>query len=138
MDANSAVDVIISTVKNSNVNFILQESPFSLQINIRRTFIKNNDGTILQPIIEQNVKIGKLEQENSSLNDLAKQLEAELFETRDSLYKLENEKKEEALFNKSKNSELQTEIETLKRENDLTIKNLKSKQQEINVLKVKN
>ena len=106
---------------------ILQESPFSLQINIRKTFIKNKDGTILQPIIEQNVKIGKLEQENSSLNDLAKQLEAELFETRDSLYKLENEKKEEALFNKSKNSELQTEIETLKRENDLTIKNLKSK-----------
>ena len=133
MDANSAVDVIISTVKNSNLNFLLQESPFSLQINIRKTFIKNKDGTILQPIIEQNEKIGKLKQENSSLNDLAKQLEAELFETRDSLYKLENEKKEEALFNKNKTdkemenlrrkkSELQTEIETLKRENDFTIK----------------
>ena len=36
-------------------------------------------------LIEQNVKIGKLEQENLSLNNLAKQLEAELFETRDSL-----------------------------------------------------
>ena len=92
MDANSAVDVIISTVKNSNLNFLLQESPFSLQINIRKTFIKNKDGTILQPIIEQNEKIGKLKQDNSSLNDLAKQLEAELFETRDSLYKLEIKK----------------------------------------------
>ena len=149
MDANSAVDVIVSTVKNSNLNFFIQESPFSLQINIRKTFIKNKDGRILQPTFEQYVKIGNLEQENSSLKDLAKQLKAELFETRDSLHRLENEKTEEALIDMNKssremenfkrqNSELQSEIETLKREKDVAIKNTKSQEQEINVLEEKN
>ena len=149
MDANSAVDVIVSTVKNSNLNFFLQESPFSLQINIRKAFIKNKDGRILQPTFEQYVKIGNLEQENSSLKDLAKQLKAELFETRDSLHRTENEKTEEALIDMNKssremenfkrqNSELQSEIETLKREKDVAIENTKSQEQEIDVLEEKN
>ena len=149
MDANTAVDMIVSTVKNSNLNFFVQESPFSLQINIRKTFIKNKDGTILQPIIKQNVKIANLEQENSSLNDLVKRLQAELFETRDSLHKLENEKTVEALINKNntgkemeklkrKKSELHMEIETLRRERDVASKNTKSQEQEINVLEEKN
>ena len=149
MDANSAVDVIVSTVKNSNLNFFLQESPFSLQINIRKAFIKNKDGRILQPTFEQYVKIGNLEQENSSLKDLAKQLKAELFETRDSLHRTENEKTEEALIDMNKssremenfkrqNSELQSEIGTLKREKDVAIENTKSQEQEIDVLEEKN
>ena len=149
MDANNAVDMIVSTVKNSNLNFFVQESPFSLQINIRKTFIKNKDGTILQPIIKQNVKIANLEQENSSLNDLVKQLQAELFETRDSLHKLENEQTEKALVNKNNtgkemeklkrnNSEFQMEIEILRKERDEASKNTKSQEQEIGALKVKN
>ena len=44
MDAIRAAEVIIACVKNSNLNFQIQELPFSLQINIRKTFIKHKNG----------------------------------------------------------------------------------------------
>ena len=50
MEADSAVNPIVSSVKKSNLNFYIQESPFSLYINLRKTFIKNKEGTTLDPI----------------------------------------------------------------------------------------
>ena len=47
MDANNATDVIVNTVKKSNLNFFIQESPFSLIINLRKTFIKTKTGLVL-------------------------------------------------------------------------------------------
>ena len=49
LDANNAVDAIIQAVKKSHLNFYIQESPFSLLINIRKTFIKNKNGDPLMP-----------------------------------------------------------------------------------------
>ena len=83
MDAKNVADMMVSSVKKSNLNFILQESPFSLNISIRKSFIKNKDGyTILPPasILQnsneikevsdaQKMKVENLEQENSSLYD---------------------------------------------------------------------
>ena len=100
MDANSAVDMIVSTVKTSNLNFLIQESPFSLQINLRKTFIKNKNGMTLQPVckndtackIDQKVQIKKMEQENSTLHDFIKRLEDETREAFNKLnINLENE-----------------------------------------------
>ena len=48
MDTRKAVDVIISCVKNSNLNYQIQESLFSLIINLRKTFIKNKNGDDIQ------------------------------------------------------------------------------------------
>ena len=43
MDPNRAADAIISSVKKSNLNFYIQESPFSIFLNLRKTFIKNRE-----------------------------------------------------------------------------------------------
>ena len=76
----------------------MQESPFSLSINIRKTFIKNKDGHFLCPTLSasdtsddtigQKLKIRKLQNENSDLNDSVEKLEVELDETRRALHKL--------------------------------------------------
>ena len=45
MDANSICEKILSCVKGSNLNYSLKESPFSVLISLRKSFIKykNND-----------------------------------------------------------------------------------------------
>ena len=49
MNASRACDVVIRTLKASCLNFFLQESPFGITINIRKTFIKNQDGKEIYP-----------------------------------------------------------------------------------------
>ena len=46
MDANQTSDLVLSFIKRSNLNFNIVESPFSLSIPIKKTFIKNKDGTM--------------------------------------------------------------------------------------------
>ena len=45
MDANQTCDTILKYIKDSNLNFSIVESPFSATITIKKTFIKNKDGT---------------------------------------------------------------------------------------------
>ena len=130
MDTNSAVNVIVSTVKSSNLNFLIQESPFSLQITLRKTFIKNKNGTTLQPFrennntceFEQKVQIEKLQQENSALHDSVKHLETDLSETRDTLQKLnkklENEKAVLSIKSAEEIEKIRIGNETFKHENN--------------------
>ena len=115
MDANNAAAVIVNTVKKSNLNIYIQESPFSLFINLRKTFIKTKTGGLspssnISNLEETNAtivekgKVEKLENENTSLGDAIKHLEAENQETHNIVNelnkKLENSKKEtlDALF----------------------------------------
>ena len=100
MDANNVADMIVSSVKNSKLNFIIQESPFSLNINIRKSFLKDKNGCTVKPPIptlensdkvnesseKQEVKVRKLELENSSLLYSLGKLQVELQEARDALH----------------------------------------------------
>ena len=52
MDANQTSDYLLSLVKISNLNFNLSESPFSLTLNIKKSFIKNQDGSLRSSKIE--------------------------------------------------------------------------------------
>ena len=70
METDNAVNVVLSSVKKSNLNFYIQESPFSLCINLRKSFIKNKDGKILYPprsdattgdAIKQNEKVAMIQ-----------------------------------------------------------------------------
>ena len=71
MDAIRATEAVIACVRNSNLNFQIQESPFSLQINIRKTFIKKkyeddkpSNGVVVEANNnEQEVNIEKLKSE---------------------------------------------------------------------------
>ena len=96
-DANDAVDAIIHSVKKSHLNFYIQESPFSLLINLRKTFIKNKNGDPLMPppsdtsdddINEQKIKAENLKQENSRISESMGQIEAEFKVIRDALHSL--------------------------------------------------
>ena len=49
MDAKKSSDIILTCVKQSNLNFCLQESPFSICINIKKSYIKDQNGDYLQP-----------------------------------------------------------------------------------------
>ena len=49
MNASKACDVVISTLKESCLNFFLQESPFGITINVRKSFIKNQAGKEFHP-----------------------------------------------------------------------------------------
>ena len=49
MDANQACECILGFVKNSNLNYNLNESPFSVNISIRKSFIKDKDGAVRVP-----------------------------------------------------------------------------------------
>ena len=42
MDPVSTCDSVISIIKKSGLNFQITETPFSVSINIRKTFIKRN------------------------------------------------------------------------------------------------
>ena len=157
MDTDYAVNAVVSSVKKSNLNFYIQESPFSLSINLRKTFIKNKKGTILYPIpsnastdntIEQKQKIVKLEEENRNLSDTVGQLIAELSETRDALHgsnnKLENANKEVVNLQKEKENlvkkinELQVAIDSIKDERKDANKIMKAKDKDIAKLVAKN
>ena len=140
-DANDAVDAIIHSVKKSHLNFYIQESPFSLLINLRKTFIKNKNGDPLMPppsdtsdddINEQKIKAEKLEQENFRISESMGQLEAELKDTRDALHSLSNKleiAKAENMEELSKVHKSKKEVEKLKTEN----KSLKQSNNELRV-----
>ena len=46
MDASQTCDSILQVIKNSNINFCLNESPFSVTITLKKSFIRNQDGTV--------------------------------------------------------------------------------------------
>ena len=53
VDASKTCDVILSHIKPSNLNFSLTESPFSVQIRIRKTFITYKNGYKIPGIFEK-------------------------------------------------------------------------------------
>ena len=46
MDASQTCEFLLSSLKKSNLNFQLSESPFSVSIQIRKTFIRNQTGAV--------------------------------------------------------------------------------------------
>ena len=140
MDANNVADAIVSSVKKSNLNFYLQESPFSININIRKTFVKNKDGHTLQPppndtagvAIEEKLEIEKLKKEKSNLSMKLEKAKADKLAANKKAARLEEEN--EAL--KKKNDEIQVNIDTLKSVKNTASKNIKSKDKEIASLEV--
>ena len=140
-NANNAADAVISSVKKSNLNFFIQESPFSLVINLRKSFVKNRDGHFLYPsrsdttdTTEQKLKIEKLEKEKLNLSVELEKVKAENFAANRKVEKLKQEN--EAL--EKKNNELQANIDTLENVNNTAKEIIKSKDKELTSLAVMN
>ena len=133
MDASHVADTIVSSVKKSKLNFHITESPFSLLINLRKTFIKDKNGNSLLPHIDifgngVNNEEKVEEAEKSRLNVTLGKLDAELKETRGSLreqhLKIEQHKNEITELQMKANKfakeaqKQQDEKKTLKLDND--------------------
>ena len=71
MDANIACEFILKHIKSSNLNFVLQETPYSAYITIRKSLVKNRDSVIPESTVESGEalydKIKVLQAENVSL-----------------------------------------------------------------------
>ena len=88
MDANQACDVLVNHLKLSNLNWNLVESPFSLTINLKKSFIKDREGNPRASGFSKHCddqKVNKLEEENKSLrkalaNEKHEKEEAEAFD----------------------------------------------------------
>ena len=105
MEAKNISDMVVLYVKKSKLNYSIQESPFSLLINIRKSFIRNKQGDQLFPssdtfsdVNTANIKSDKIEAENHSLKNHVNHLEVELDASHKDLHdlsmKLEKAKKE--------------------------------------------
>ena len=44
MDPNQTCEILLSNLKQSNLNFSIAESPFAVTINLKKTFIKDQNG----------------------------------------------------------------------------------------------
>ena len=146
MDASHVADVIVSSVKKSKLNFHITELPFSLLINLRKTFIKDKNGNSLLPLIDTfgNVVANEVkveDEEKSRLNVSLGKLDAELNETRNALLEEQmkaNKFAKDAQKQQNSNDELRKDIETLRADMNTSMKNLKSKDNEIKRLETKN
>ena len=82
MESKSAMatcENVLSVLKNSGLNFIIQETPFSAYLTIRKKFCKDfkNNNTVVEDIQNEQIKkqVTKLENENGYLkNELEKTL----------------------------------------------------------------
>ena len=52
MNASKVCDFLISILKASHLNFYLQESPFAVNINVKKTFMKNHAGVEVLPDVD--------------------------------------------------------------------------------------
>ena len=81
MAASKAFDKILDCVKSSNLNFCLQLSPFSANISVRKTLIKDKAGFYLNPPEESDLSLPNIEKEKKIIelehiiSDLRVQLE---------------------------------------------------------------
>ena len=53
MDAHQTSDFILNLIRKSNLNFSISESPFTVSINMKKSFIKEKDGTTRTPGLDQ-------------------------------------------------------------------------------------
>ena len=162
MDAIRAAEVVIACVKISNLNFHIQESPFSLQINIRKTFIKNKNGDDKLPydvIVEANnneqkVNIEKLKSQLQNTQEALHEVSVELDKSKKEhledlhakntlLKEFQNierdltEKEKECKLTKNETKDIKASNDQLKRDLNHNSAIIKSKEQEIGSLKEK-
>ena len=61
MDPSQTCELLLSSLKQSNLNFQLVESPFSVSIQIRKTFIRDQSGAARSSGIASNLNIAIVE-----------------------------------------------------------------------------
>ena len=76
MDPTQSCEYILASLKKSNLNFHLSESPFSLSIQIKKSFIKDQNGVPRSSGIESDKN--QLSEKNKALKDEIETLETKM------------------------------------------------------------
>ena len=135
MDPSVTCDLLLSHVKKSNLNYNLSESPFSVTINIKKTFIKEKNGALRFPLLSEvphQISPMKIENEtllaeNSSHKAIVAQYEAEKEAFKHAIHELDL-KLQEA---KAQVSNLFYENNQLEKKKEVLEKDVKDKNSEI-------
>ena len=97
--ARQTCDTIISLIRDSNLNFFVQETPFSAFINIRKTFCRGSTGDYKNPVRKDD-QHENLKLENKILKDKLdeKNMQLEAFKEDMCVLRSKLEKAEEELL----------------------------------------
>ena len=145
MDPAIACDLLISYLKQSNLNFQLVETPFAARIEIRKTFIKDKTGISRTSGLSHSTSSELFEEETKAIvanqEALVKEnesLQNQLLCCQNELASLKVDKKQleisQTILEKNKNNLGQT-LEDKKSEFDLLEKSLRNKEDIINATK---
>ena len=136
MNASKVCDFLISVLKASHLNFYLQESPFAVNINVKKTFIKNHAGVEVLPDVDNfscikcqaadnNVvvknTVGEDDKKYDKLNDTIHDLSCKLEKAKNELSETMEEKNDLAIQLKEAKNTLNEKTE----KNTLEIKQFK-------------
>ena len=150
-DARQTCDKLISLIRDSNLNFLVQETPFSAFINIRKTFCKDATKDYKSPVRDDD-QHEKLMLENKLLKNKLEEKNVQLEESKEDMCVLQTrlEKAEKDLFEHFQNKKtsetkqgneilkLKSVISSLKSEGMEADKAVKSYEKNIHNLEKKN
>ena len=152
-DARHTCDMLIASLRESNLNFLVQETPFSAFITIRKTFCRGAYKSVKNPLPEVNaVELKNLKHENEVLKNALedKELQLESYKEASCVLKNRLERVEHEILKHSKEakikeeklvdeiSELKSEISSLKSKNIDAAKTIKAHEKSNNNLEKKN
>ena len=151
-EADLQIDKIIDVIKQTKLNYFIEQSPFSLRINLRKKLLhdfspasKNNDiptvnqhsdakndhiHEVKSELINTVLEVQDLKEQNKKKDHAINQLEVKVkdMERKEDLFKKELTTKAEQLKQKNKSLEgIQKNLEKIKEEKEATISNFKSK-----------
>ena len=111
-DANKTCDSLIAFLRHSGLNFLVQETPFSAFLTIRKTFCRGSKTNYNDPVIEdKNEDLEKLRIENETFRTLLEDKDCQLKKFEEESAALQNrlEKAEEEMLINFKNAKITDE-----------------------------
>ena len=75
MSASMIFDYLLNSVKSSNLNFHIQQTPFAAVISLKKTLVKDHRGQFLKPPTLDTKIVTSLKAENHELCDRIEKLE---------------------------------------------------------------
>jgi valyl-tRNA synthetase len=125
MAASQAFEGIINQVVTSNLNFCLEQSPFSAVIHLKKTVIRNKSGTLLIPPPTLSVQLLQVQSDNYrqaqkiiNLESIIKSLKSENLKSSNTIKELESELEREKFKVNAIKKEVSEEKEILDQEKE--------------------
>jgi Skp family chaperone for outer membrane proteins len=131
MDSKETCETLISNLKWTNLKYHLEETPFSVHLHIRKSFIKGLNGEVLHPNVQQSAHSCDLKNESENLKATIKLIETEKEAFQNDL----DELRDELGKAKAVTADLMKERQDTLKVKEMSDKNLDKKQTELDIFK---